>query len=154
MAEGRRIWDKEDDLPVYLARPGTSAQIPRQKYGGMFCSVEGAYESKTLDFDALSVGRRSSRSASGASKSQGSRDNAETPGDAVRESPQATERGPGVQIITSNDKERLQNQSDPQPDGEIFVNNSLVSWINIQSRPVGVPFNRTVAGHSRREVSS
>ncbi|XP_043559944.1 dihydropyrimidinase-related protein 3-like [Chiloscyllium plagiosum] len=127
MAEGRRIWDKEDDLPVYLARPGTSAQIPRQKYGGMFCSVEGAYESKTLDFDALSVGRRSSRSASGASKSQGSRDNAETAGDAIRESPQATERGPGVQIITSNDKERLQNQSDPQSDRLLIKGGRVVN---------------------------
>uniref|UniRef100_A0A8C4SRP8 Dihydropyrimidinase like 3 n=1 Tax=Erpetoichthys calabaricus TaxID=27687 RepID=A0A8C4SRP8_ERPCA len=29
----------------------------------MFCSVEGAYESKTINFDALSVGQRSSRSS-------------------------------------------------------------------------------------------
>uniref|UniRef100_A0A4W3KJ35 Amidohydrolase-related domain-containing protein n=1 Tax=Callorhinchus milii TaxID=7868 RepID=A0A4W3KJ35_CALMI len=58
MAEGRRTRDKEDDLPFYLARPGTASQVPRQKYGGMFSAVEGAYESKTLDFDSLSVGRR------------------------------------------------------------------------------------------------
>uniref|UniRef100_A0A8C1VWQ8 Dihydropyrimidinase like 3 n=1 Tax=Cyprinus carpio TaxID=7962 RepID=A0A8C1VWQ8_CYPCA len=50
------------DLPVYLARPGTADQVPRQKYGGLFCNVEGAYESKTIDFDALTVGQRSSRS--------------------------------------------------------------------------------------------
>ncbi|KFO31980.1 Dihydropyrimidinase-related protein 3 [Fukomys damarensis] len=57
MASGRRGWDSshEDDLPVYLARPGTTDQVPRQKYGGMFCNVEGAFESKTLDFDALSL---------------------------------------------------------------------------------------------------
>ncbi|TNM85233.1 hypothetical protein fugu_009411 [Takifugu bimaculatus] len=51
----------EDDLPVYLARPGTADQVPRQKYGGLFCSVEDAFASKTLDFDALSVGQRGSR---------------------------------------------------------------------------------------------
>ncbi|XP_001378663.1 dihydropyrimidinase-related protein 3 isoform X1 [Monodelphis domestica] len=63
MASGRRGWDSshEDDLPVYLARPGTTDQIPRQKYGGMFCNVEGAFESKTLDFDALSVGQRGAK---------------------------------------------------------------------------------------------
>ncbi|KAK9955922.1 hypothetical protein ABG768_015761 [Culter alburnus] len=61
MAESRRL-DRDDDLPVYLARPGTADQVPRQKYGGLFCNVEGAYESKTIDFDALCVGQRSSRS--------------------------------------------------------------------------------------------
>ena len=63
MASGRRGWDSshEDDLPVYLARPGTTDQVPRQKYGGMFCNVEGAFESKTLDFDALSVGQRGAK---------------------------------------------------------------------------------------------
>uniref|UniRef100_H3AFS9 Dihydropyrimidinase like 3 n=1 Tax=Latimeria chalumnae TaxID=7897 RepID=H3AFS9_LATCH len=64
MATGRRGWDREEDLPVYLARPGTTDQIPRQKYGGMFCNVEGAFESKTIDFDALSVGRKSMPSIS------------------------------------------------------------------------------------------
>uniref|UniRef100_A0AAY4C9K6 Amidohydrolase-related domain-containing protein n=1 Tax=Denticeps clupeoides TaxID=299321 RepID=A0AAY4C9K6_9TELE len=62
MAERKWNREKEDDLPVYLARPGTADQVPRQKYGGMFCSVEGAYESKTIDFDALSVGQRGPRS--------------------------------------------------------------------------------------------
>lgn len=42
---------------MYLARPGTAA-VPRQKRGGLFCSVEGAFESKTLDFGALRVGQR------------------------------------------------------------------------------------------------
>uniref|UniRef100_A0A8C7NAI8 Dihydropyrimidinase like 3 n=1 Tax=Oncorhynchus kisutch TaxID=8019 RepID=A0A8C7NAI8_ONCKI len=63
MAERKQNWNREenDDLPVYLARPGTADQVPRQKYGGMFCNVEGAYESKTIDFDALSVGQRGNR---------------------------------------------------------------------------------------------
>uniref|UniRef100_A0A8C6P9T4 Dihydropyrimidinase like 3 n=1 Tax=Nothobranchius furzeri TaxID=105023 RepID=A0A8C6P9T4_NOTFU len=51
----------EDDLPVYLARPGSAEHVPRQKYGGLFCSVQDAHDSKTIDFDALSVGQRSSR---------------------------------------------------------------------------------------------
>uniref|UniRef100_A0A8C9TWN7 Dihydropyrimidinase like 3 n=1 Tax=Scleropages formosus TaxID=113540 RepID=A0A8C9TWN7_SCLFO len=73
MADRRRDWwDKEDDLPVYLARPGTTDQVPRQKFGGMFCSVEGAYESKTIDFDALSVGQRSSRGAGQRAAARGS----------------------------------------------------------------------------------
>ncbi|KAF4791839.1 Dihydropyrimidinase-related protein 3 [Turdus rufiventris] len=53
-ADGRR---DDEELPVYLARPG-SAAVPRQKRGGLFCSVEGAFESKTLDFGALRVGQR------------------------------------------------------------------------------------------------
>ncbi|XP_041044145.1 dihydropyrimidinase-related protein 1-like isoform X3 [Carcharodon carcharias] len=68
MAESKRQWNKEDDLPVYLARPGTTAQTPRQKYGGMFCTVEGAYERKTIDFDAYSVGRRSGKASRSASR--------------------------------------------------------------------------------------
>lgn len=61
MAERKWNWDREDDLPVYLARPGTADQVPRQLQGGFFCNVEGAYESKTIDFDSLSVGQRGSR---------------------------------------------------------------------------------------------
>jgi len=51
--------DRAEDLPVYLARPGSADPVPRQKHGGLFCNVEGAYESKTIDFDALTVGQRS-----------------------------------------------------------------------------------------------
>lgn len=50
-------WRDDEELPVYLARPGTAA-VPRQKRGGLFCNVEGAFESKTLDFGALRVGQR------------------------------------------------------------------------------------------------
>uniref|UniRef100_A0A8C4NSU9 Dihydropyrimidinase like 3 n=1 Tax=Dicentrarchus labrax TaxID=13489 RepID=A0A8C4NSU9_DICLA len=72
MAERRGNWDMaEDDLPVYLARPGTADQVPRQKYGGLFCNVEGAFESKTIDFDALSVGQRGSRTPRTAKRETG-----------------------------------------------------------------------------------
>ncbi|KAL8211875.1 UNVERIFIED_CONTAM: hypothetical protein K2H54_024238 [Gekko kuhli] len=79
----------EEELPVYLARPGTADQVPRQKYGGMFCSVEGAFESKTLDFGALSVGQRGAR----------------------RPPPQPPEQPPAgaVEIRAASGKERLQN---------------------------------------------
>ncbi|KAL0161936.1 hypothetical protein M9458_041332, partial [Cirrhinus mrigala] len=63
MAERKRA-DRDDDLPVYLARPGTADQVPRQKYGGLFCNVEGAYESKTIDFDALTVEPQTEKSRS------------------------------------------------------------------------------------------
>uniref|UniRef100_A0AAV2J7C1 Uncharacterized protein n=1 Tax=Knipowitschia caucasica TaxID=637954 RepID=A0AAV2J7C1_KNICA len=65
MAERREKRDiaEEHDLPVYLARPGTADQIPRQKYGGLFCSVRDAFDGKSIDFDALSVGQSTPRSS-------------------------------------------------------------------------------------------
>ncbi|KAH0501859.1 hypothetical protein LTLLF_194350 [Microtus ochrogaster] len=120
MASGRRGWDSshEDDLPVYLARPGTTDQVPRQKYGGMFCNVEGAFESKTLDFDALSVGQRGAktpRSSQGSGRGAGSRPGVE--GDARRGQGREESREPapespksaGVEIRSATGKEVLQN---------------------------------------------
>ncbi|XP_057587817.1 dihydropyrimidinase-related protein 3 isoform X3 [Hippopotamus amphibius kiboko] len=121
MASGRRGWDSshEDDLPVYLARPGTTDQVPRQKYGGMFCNVEGAFESKTLDFDALSVGQRGAktpRSSQGSARGSGSRPGAEgdTPrrGQGREESREPAPASPapaGVEIRSATGKEVLQN---------------------------------------------
>ncbi|XP_006069460.3 dihydropyrimidinase-related protein 3 [Bubalus kerabau] len=121
MASGRRGWDSshEDDLPVYLARPGTTDQVPRQKYGGMFCNVEGAFESKTLDFDALSVGQRGAktpRSSQGSVRGSGSRPGAEgdTPhrGQGREESREPAPASPapaGVEIRSATGKEVLQN---------------------------------------------
>lgn len=120
MASGRRGWDSshEDDLPVYLARPGTTDQVPRQKYGGMFCNVEGAFESKTLDFDALSVGQRGAktpRSSQGSGRGAGNRPGVE--GDARRGPGREESREPapespkpaGVEIRSATGKEVLQN---------------------------------------------
>ncbi|KAF1378335.1 hypothetical protein PFLUV_G00189470 [Perca fluviatilis] len=117
MAERRGNWDKaEDDLPVYLARPGTADQVPRQKSGGLFSSVEGAFESKSIDFDALSVGQRGSRTPRTAKRETGQQakspasDNKMSPG---VESPAANRRGgkdsARVEITTSGGKEVLQN---------------------------------------------
>ncbi|KAK9399231.1 dihydropyrimidinase-related protein 1-like [Crotalus adamanteus] len=66
---GRSGEEAEDELPVYLARPGTAAQTPRQKYGGMFAAVEGAFENKTLDFQAYSVGQKGARTPRSGSRS-------------------------------------------------------------------------------------
>ncbi|XP_004631316.1 dihydropyrimidinase-related protein 3 isoform X1 [Octodon degus] len=121
MASGRRGWDSshEDDLPVYLARPGTTDQVPRQKYGGMFCNVEGAFESKTLDFDALSVGQRGAktpRSSQGSTRATGSRSGEERDsprkGQGRQDSgePAAASPAPaGVEIRSATGKEVLQN---------------------------------------------
>ncbi|XP_004384987.1 dihydropyrimidinase-related protein 3 isoform X1 [Trichechus manatus latirostris] len=121
MASGRRGWDSshEDDLPVYLARPGTTDQVPRQKYGGMFCNVEGAFESKTLDFDALSVGQRGAktpRSSQGSVRGTGAQASAEgdTPrrGQGREESRDPAPASPapaGVEIRSATGKEVLQN---------------------------------------------
>lgn len=120
MASGRRGWDSshEDDLPVYLARPGTTDQVPRQKYGGMFCNVEGAFESKTLDFDALSVGQRGAktpRSSQGSGRSAGNRpgvegDTRRGPGrEESREPAPESPKPAGVEIRSATGKEVLQN---------------------------------------------
>lgn len=61
MSDCRRQWNREDELPVYLAGPITTGPNQRKSFG-MFSSVEGAFESKTIDFDNYAVGRKGSRS--------------------------------------------------------------------------------------------
>ncbi|XP_036975620.1 dihydropyrimidinase-related protein 3 isoform X1 [Acanthopagrus latus] len=98
MAERGGNRDKvKDELPVYLARPGTVDQVPRQKYGGLFCSVEGAFESKTIDFDALSVGQRGSR----------------TPRTAKRETGQEA-RSPATEYRSTAGAERQRDTAQPE----------------------------------------
>ncbi|XP_060096543.1 dihydropyrimidinase-related protein 3 isoform X1 [Heteronotia binoei] len=102
---GRRGREREppeaadEELPVYLARPGTADQVPRQKYGGMFCSVEGAFESKTLDFGALSVGQRGAHRPA-------TRQQEPQPPPRPQEPPAGV-----VEIRAASGKERLQNLS-------------------------------------------
>ncbi|CAK6965077.1 hypothetical protein EPR50_G00167030 [Scomber scombrus] len=46
------------EVPDFFKSMGSdSPSRPRQKFCGMFCPVEGSSDSKTLDFDALSVCR-------------------------------------------------------------------------------------------------
>lgn len=50
---------KEEDLaPPYFAALGTGSPKPRRKYGRLFCSVEGAFENKTLNFNSGGGGKR------------------------------------------------------------------------------------------------
>ncbi|TKS83077.1 Dihydropyrimidinase-related protein 3 [Collichthys lucidus] len=148
MAERRGNWDKaEDDLPVYLARPGTADQVPRQKYGGLFCNVEGAFESKTIDFDALSVGQRGSRTPRTAKRDAGHE--ARSPASdnkSSHESPAANRQGgedsPQVEIRTSGGKEVLQNLGDGKllcSQGVFQDNSHLLSteeWLLVICIPV------------------
>ncbi|XP_044275961.1 dihydropyrimidinase-related protein 4 isoform X1 [Varanus komodoensis] len=57
----RQSEKKEEELPTYFAALGTGSPKPRQKYGGMFCNVEDAFENKTLDFESLCGGKRGSQ---------------------------------------------------------------------------------------------
>lgn len=131
MAEGKRTWDKEDDLPVYFGRPGTTDQVPRQKYGGMFCNVEGAFESKTIDFDALSVGKRSSRSSKSGSKrdisQEGRRDSEQGSIGTETGSGGLDEGDPGIQIKTAAGKEILQNLDEVEVSALLLFNANLAA---------------------------
>ncbi|KAM6964147.1 dihydropyrimidinase-related protein 2 isoform 1-T1 [Tautogolabrus adspersus] len=59
---------QDDDCSSLLSRLGSDSPRPRMKYGGMFCSVEGAFENKTLNFESFSPQtqrRRVARTRSG-----------------------------------------------------------------------------------------
>lgn len=111
MSDCRRQWNREDELPVYLAGPISTGPKQRKSFG-MFSSVEGAFESKTIDFDNYAVGRKGSRTPR-----SGSRERLDigdplgkTPGDAregsLSKSPGGRDDGgPGVQMRRSVGKE-------------------------------------------------
>lgn len=112
MAERRGNPDmaEENDLPVYLARPGTTDQVPRQKYGGLFCSVQDAFDGKSIDFDALSVGQstpRSVRRETGQKARSPASDSWSSPG-VERRAERCLERA----VETRRDKEVLQHLED------------------------------------------
>lgn len=54
----------EDDRSSLLSRLGSDSPRPRMKYGGMFCSIEGAFENKTLNFESFSPQTQRRRGAS------------------------------------------------------------------------------------------
>lgn len=53
---------------MYLAKPISTGPNQRHKSHGMFSSVEGAYDSKTIDFDQYSVGRKGNRTSRSSSR--------------------------------------------------------------------------------------
>lgn len=46
---------QEEALPACFAGLGAGSPRPRQKRGGMFCSVEDAFDNKTLNFASLAA---------------------------------------------------------------------------------------------------
>ncbi|KAK5603449.1 hypothetical protein CRENBAI_007184 [Crenichthys baileyi] len=125
MAESRGNSVKVDEeLPIYLTRPGTADQVTRQKRGGLFCSVEDAFDSKTIDFDALSVGQRGSRTSRTFKREAGQ-------GEKGSESPAGAESPAGnsqegndsqqVEIRSSRENEALQNLKDEKEDTYVNV---------------------------------
>ncbi|XP_040002019.1 dihydropyrimidinase-related protein 1 isoform X1 [Xiphias gladius] len=87
MSDCRRQWNREDELPVYLAGPVTTGPSQRKSYG-MFSSVEGAFESKTIDFDNYAVGRKGSRTPR-----SGSRERLLDTGDPIGKTPSEAREG-------------------------------------------------------------
>lgn len=113
MSDCRRQWNREDELPVYLAGPISTGPNQRKSYG-MFSSVEGAFESKTIDFDNYAVGRKGSRTPRSGSRERlldsGEPIIGKTPSDAPEgsliNSPGERDDGrPGVETIHSSGKE-------------------------------------------------
>lgn len=91
MSDCRRQWNREDELPVYFAGPINTGPNQRKSYG-MFSSVEGAFESKTIDFDNYAVGRKGSRTPR-----SGSRERLLDAGELLEKTPGETREGsPGV----------------------------------------------------------
>lgn len=87
MSDCRRQWNREDELPVYLAGPITTGPNQRKSFG-MFSSVEGAFESKTIDFDNYAVGRKGSRTPR-----SGSRERLLDTGDPIGKTPSEAREG-------------------------------------------------------------
>ncbi|KAM3869643.1 LOW QUALITY PROTEIN: dihydropyrimidinase-related protein 3 [Diretmus argenteus] len=131
MAERRGNRDgTEDDFPVYLARPGTADQVPRQKYGGLFCNVEGAFESKTIDFDALSVGQRGSRTPRTAKRETGTGTGSPWSDTMSIASGDVGDRGKDssrVEIRSGGGKEVLQNLGDEKSDRLLIKGGRIVN---------------------------
>ncbi|MED6280431.1 Dihydropyrimidinase- protein 1 [Characodon lateralis] len=87
MSDCRRQWNREDELPVYLAGPISTGPNQRKSYG-MFSSVEGAFDSKTIDFDNYAVGRKGSRTPR-----SGSQERVLDTGDPVGKTPREAREG-------------------------------------------------------------
>ncbi|XP_038569465.1 dihydropyrimidinase-related protein 1 isoform X1 [Micropterus salmoides] len=105
MSDCRKQWNREDELPVYLAGPITTGPNQRKSYG-MFSSVEGAFDSKTIDFENYAVGRKGTRTPR-----SGSRERLLDTGDPIGKTPSEAREG----SLTNSPGER----DDGSPDVEV-----------------------------------
>lgn len=87
-----------EDVPAFFRSMGSGSPKPRHKFCGVFCPVEGATDSKTLDLSSVSPCRGDGRVI-------------DKQGDVGRK----------VEIRTSAGKEALQNLGDTVGTGGAFV---------------------------------
>uniref|UniRef100_A0A8C1XRU1 Dihydropyrimidinase-related protein 1 n=1 Tax=Cyprinus carpio TaxID=7962 RepID=A0A8C1XRU1_CYPCA len=110
MSDCRRQWNREDELPVYLAKPISTGPNQRHKSHGMFSSVEGAYDSKTIDFDQYAVGRKGNRSSRSSSRERivdGDFEAYEISGGTISSPGERDDGRPVVEITDQTEKEYL-----------------------------------------------
>ncbi|XP_012720998.2 dihydropyrimidinase-related protein 1 isoform X1 [Fundulus heteroclitus] len=127
MSDCRRQWNREDELPVYLAGPISTGPNQRKSYG-MFSSVEGAFDSKTIDFDNYAVGRKGNRTPRSSSRERvldTSDPVGKTPGE-VREGSRCSPSGDAndarsdVEVFTS------ENEGPNGKDGKLLIKGGRV----------------------------
>uniref|UniRef100_A0A8D0ATY6 Collapsin response mediator protein 1 n=1 Tax=Sander lucioperca TaxID=283035 RepID=A0A8D0ATY6_SANLU len=108
MSDCRRQWNREDELPVYLAGPINTGPNQKKTYG-MFSSVEGAFESKTIDFDNYAVGRKGSRTPRSGSRERvlDARE-----GSLTNSTGETDDAHPGVEVRYSSGKEIPNGESE------------------------------------------
>ncbi|XP_051939435.1 dihydropyrimidinase-related protein 1 isoform X1 [Hippocampus zosterae] len=119
MSDCRRQWNREDELPVYFAGPIATGPNQRKSYG-MFDSVEGAFESKTIDFDSYAVGRKGGRTPRSGSRerlldicdSTGGKTSGEARMGSQTNSPEGERGCPGVETAFSSAMETTQGEGD------------------------------------------
>lgn len=136
MSDCRRQWNREDELPVYLAGPISTGPNQRKSYG-MFSSVEGAFESKTIDFDNYAVGRKESRTPR-----SGSRERVLDTGDPSGKTPSEGREGsltnspgerddgrPGVEVRYPSGNESPDGKVGLTVLGFLFLSMCLAVWL-------------------------
>lgn len=127
MSDCRKQWNREDELPVYLAGPITTGPNQRKSYG-MFSSVEGAFDSKTIDFENYAVGRKGTRTPR-----SGSRERLLDTGDPIGKTPSEAREGsltnsPGERDDGSPDVEVSYSSGRENPNGKVGPTISLLNW--------------------------
>uniref|UniRef100_A0AAY4AYE0 Amidohydrolase-related domain-containing protein n=1 Tax=Denticeps clupeoides TaxID=299321 RepID=A0AAY4AYE0_9TELE len=108
MERNCKCWNREDELPVYLAGPVTTGPSQRHKSYGMFSSVEGAFDSKTIELDSYAEGRKGGRASRSGSRERLLDDGfgGEARGSRVTSTSEREDPGPGVGVPSPAAQER------------------------------------------------